>query len=247
MTNAKQSALILGGTSDIGRAIARDYAARGYAIQLAGRDPDELENNARDLAVRYGATASVHLFDTLELATHAQFVGSLEPLPDIVICTVGLMKDQAECERDPDEAELVLCSNFNGPAHILALIANRLAARGSGTIIGISSVAGDRGRARNYVYGSAKAAFTAFLSGLRARLTPLGVHVITVKPGYVRTRMTDGMTLPPLLTASPEQVAVAIRKAEQRGRSIVYVRPIWRLIMAIICALPEPIFKRLRF
>ena len=247
MTTSNPTVLILGGTSDIGRAIARDYAAHGYAVQLAGRDQGELEINARDLTVRFAATVSVHLFDSLELATHAPFVGGLIPLPDVVICVVGLMKDQAELERDPDEAELVMCSNFNGPAHILGLIANRLAERGSGTILGISSVAGDRGRARNYIYGSAKAAFTTYLSGLRARLLPRGIRVITVKPGYVRTRMTDGMVLPPMLTASPEQVAVAIRNAERGRCDVIYVRPIWRLIMAIICALPEPIFKRLKF
>ena len=247
MTTQNPTVLILGGTSDIGKAVARDYAAHGYTVQLAGRDQTELEINARDLTVRFAASVSIYLFDALELATHAPFVGSLVPLPDVVICTVGLMKDQTELERDPDEAELVMCSNFNGPAHILGLIANRLAERGSGTIIGISSVAGDRGRARNYIYGSAKAAFTAYLSGLRARLMPRGVRVITVKPGYVRTRMTDGMTLPPMLTASPEQVAIAIGNAERRGWDVIYVRPIWRLIMAIICVLPEPIFKRLKF
>jgi short-subunit dehydrogenase len=247
MTTANPTVMILGGTSGIGRAVARDYAARGYAIQLAGRDQAGLENNGRDLMVRYGVAVSIHPIDALEFATHAAFVDSLEPLPDTLVCAIGSMKEQEECERDPDEAELVMCSNFNGPAHILGFFASRFAARRSGTIVGISSVAGDRGRAGNYVYGSAKAAFTAFLSGLRARLAPFGVRVITVKPGFVRTRMTDGMKLPALLTAAPEEVAAAIGKAERRRRDIVYVRRLWRPIMAIVRALPEPIFKRTRF
>jgi hypothetical protein len=247
MSTNNPTVMILGGTSGIGRAIAHNYAARGYAIQLAGRDQATLEENARDLTVRHGVIVTVHLIDAMELATHATFVGNIEPLPDTVVCAIGAMKTQEETERDPDEAELVMCSNFNGPAHILGFFANRFAERRAGLIIGISSVAGDRGRAKNYVYGSAKAAFTAFLSGLRARLVSTGVRVITVKPGFVHTRMTDGMTLPPLLTASPEEVAAAISKADRSRRDVVYVRPIWRLVMAIICALPEPIFKRTKF
>jgi hypothetical protein len=112
-------------------------------------------------------------------------------------------------------------------------------------IVGISSVAGDRGRGSNYVYGAAKAGFTAFLSGLRNRLSPLGVRVVTVKPGFVRTRMTEGMKLPPVLTAEADEVGRAIFKAE-RGGDVLYVRPVWRGVMAIIRAIPEPVFKRLK-
>jgi short-subunit dehydrogenase len=118
--------------------------------------------------------------------------------------------------------------------------------RGSGTIIGISSVAGERGRASNYVYGAAKAGFTAFLSGLRNRLAAKGVRVITVKPGFVATRMTEGMKLPPRLTAQPEEVAAAILAATSRRFDVTYVRPIWWLIMAIIRLIPEPVFKKLK-
>jgi short-subunit dehydrogenase len=131
----------------------------------------------------------------------------------------------------------------------LALLLDRIAARmetdDGGTIIGISSVAGDRGRASNYIYGSAKAGFTAYLSGLRNRMAKRGVHVVTIKPGFVDTQMTAGMKLPPLLTAKPEEVARAILRAEIRRRDVVYVRPIWRLVMAIIKAIPEMGFKRL--
>ena len=113
-------------------------------------------------------------------------------------------------------------------------------------LVGVSSVAGERGRASNYVYGSAKAGFSAFLSGLRNRLAGSGVHVVTVKPGYVRTRMTDGMDLPPRLTAEPDEVARAVVRAIRRRRDVVYVRRIWRVIMLAVRAIPERIFKRTR-
>jgi decaprenylphospho-beta-D-erythro-pentofuranosid-2-ulose 2-reductase len=138
-------------------------------------------------------------------------------------------------------------SNFEGPALLLEAFASRMAFRGRGVIVGISSVAGDRGRSSNYIYGSSKAGFSAFLSGLRHRLVRQGVCVITVKPGFVRTQMTAHMTLPPRLTAEPEEVAKAIFLADQakRPRSL-YVRAVWRPIMTIIRLLPEPLFLRTR-
>jgi short-subunit dehydrogenase len=135
-------------------------------------------------------------------------------------------------------------SNYEGPALILGLLANRFLERGHGTIVGVSSVAGERGRASNYVYGSAKAGFTAFLSGLRNRLASRGIHVMTVKPGFVRTRMTRGMKLPGPLTASPEVVGQQILTAAAARKDVVYIFPVWRVIMAVIRAIPEAIFKR---
>jgi len=142
----------------------------------------------------------------------------------------------------------VLRTNFEGPALLLGLFAERFLARGSGTIVGVSSVAGDRGRGSNYLYGAAKAGFTAFLSGLRNRLAPKGLRVVTVKPGFVRTQMTAGMKLPPLLTAEPVEVGRAIfTTAEKKsGGDVIYVRPIWRPVMMVIGSIPERIFKRLR-
>ena len=119
-------------------------------------------------------------------------------------------------------------------------------ARGSGTIIGVSSVAGERGRSTNYIYGSAKAGFTAFLSGLRNRLQKRGVLVLTVKPGFVRTRMTEGLTLPSWLTAAPEELAHAIRRAHRRRKIVIYYRPVWRLIMFLIRCIPERLFARMK-
>ena len=157
-----------------------------------------------------------------------------------------MMGDQALQQHDIDAAIHVLRSNFEGPASIFGHLANRFAARGSGTLVGISSVAGDRGRATNYIYGSAKAGFTAYLSGLRNRLAKQGVHVVTVLPGFVATQMTEGLDLPARLTAQPDEVARAIERAVIKRHNIIYVRPIWRLIMAIIRTIPEPVFKRLK-
>lgn len=237
--------LVIGATSDIGRAIARRVASEGGRLQLAGRDPARLGAVAADLRVRSGAAVTEHHCDVLT-ADCAAFVERLDPCPDVAVCVVGALGDQRESERDPAAAERVMRANYSGPALLLGALAERFAQRGSGVLVGISSVAGDRGRATNYVYGSAKAGFTAFLSGLRNRLVESGVHVVTVKPGFVRTRMTAGMDLPPALTATPEEVAAAVAAAIRRRRDVVYVRRAWRPIMAAIRALPERVFKRLR-
>jgi short-subunit dehydrogenase len=236
--------LIIGARSDIAMALARRYAAAGHDLQLAARGSEALAADAADLALRHGIEASVHDCDILDTASFAAFLDSLPTLPDTAICVVGLLGDQALSERDPDAATLVMRSNYEGPAILTGMIAERFAARGSGTIIGISSVAGERGRASNYVYGSAKAGYTAFLSGLRNRLAARGVHVMTVLPGFVRTRMTAGMPLSPALTAEPAAVAEAIVAAAARRRDVIYTKSVWRLVMAVIRAIPEPIFKK---
>ena len=238
--------LIVGATSDIARALARAYAAAGRTLVLTARDPVRLERDATDLRVRHGASVTTAALDVEDNAAQEQFLAALDPFPGTAICVVGLLTSQAEAEANPAAAERMMWANYVGPALLLGRLAARMAARGSGTIVGISSVAGDRGRASNYVYGSAKAGFTAFLSGLRARMARDRVRVITVKPGFVRTRMTEGMKLPGALTAEPEEVARAVMAAEARGRHTIYVRPIWRGVMAVIRALPEPIFMRLR-
>ncbi len=239
--------LILGARSDIARACARRFARAGHPVMLAARGgADTLQADADDLTARHGVKASCHDYDTLEINGIDSFLDSLDELPAVALCAVGAMGDQAESQRDPQAAALVIRANMEGPALTLGALAERFAARGSGTLIGISSVGGERGRASNYVYGAAKAGFTAWLSGLRNRLNGTGVRVITVLPGFVATRMTEGMDLSPRLTAQPEEVAEAIYRAHQRGRDAVWVRPIWRLIMAVIRALPEPLFKRTR-
>lgn len=242
----KQVVLILGARSDIGLATARAFAAQGCSIQLALRNASRNEADRSDIALRFGVDVSLHEFDVLDTTHHAAFVEQLPALPDIAVCAVGLLGHQEEDRKDPAAAAGVIRSNFEGPATILERLAERFEARGSGTIVGISSVAGDRGRASNYVYGSAKAGFSAYLSGLRNRLSNSGVRVVTVKPGFVRTAMTEGMKLSPPLTVGPEVVAKRILSASKSGSEIIYVKGLWRLVMTIICAIPEPIFKKLR-
>jgi short-subunit dehydrogenase len=240
------SVLILGAASDIGRALARAYAEAGYTPILAARDAARLAADLDDLRVRHGVSGRAASFDMLDFVGFPAFLDGLGGLPDVVICVVGLLGDQKRAELDPAQATLLFNSNYVGPALLLDAIAARMEERGSGTIIGISSVAGDRGRASNYLYGSAKAGFTAYLSGLRNRLARKGVAVLTVKPGFVNTAMTAGMKLPPALTAQPAEVSAAILKAHEKGADVLYVKPIWRLIMLIITAIPEKIFKKLR-
>lgn len=232
----KPAVLLLGATSDMGRALARAYAAQGHPLHLAARDRGRMELDAEDLRVRSGVPVWTHPFDVLA-PDAASIMDRLDPIPGIVICLVGVMG------TDP---ELVMRTNYLGPAMVLEAAAKTLDRHGGGVVVGVSSVAGDRGRAGNYVYGSAKAGLSAYLSGLRARLHGTKVRVVTVKPGFVNTRMTEGMDLPKALTAQPGEVARAVMDAVQNGRDVVYVRPIWKLIMTIIRVLPEPVFKRMR-
>ncbi len=236
--------LVLGARSDIGLAIAHRFAAAEHPVILAARRAAELDADRSDIALRHGVEVTLAEFAVLDTAAMADFAAQLSPPPGIVISVVGAMGDQAESEASLDAATLVMRTNYEGPALILGHFAELMAGKGSGVIVGVSSVAGDRGRASNYVYGSAKAGFTAFLSGLRNRLAGKGVHVLTVKPGFVDTRMTEGMDLPQRLTAAPAEVAEAIFRAVARRRNEIYVRRIWALIMAVIRNIPEPIFKK---
>ncbi len=242
----KGNVLILGARSDIAKAIAHKFAADGYSIQLAVRGMSDMESYVSDLALRHRVSVTTHEFDVLAIDRHLSFVEGLEELPVVAVCAVGLMGNQSESEENVASAIQVMRSNFEGPASIFSHLANCFEVRGSGTLVGISSVAGIRGRASNYVYGSAKAGFSAFLSGLRNRLSTKGVHVITVLPGFVNTKMTEALSLPPALTAEPVEVADAVFKATVRKKNVVYVRSIWQLIMLIISTIPEQIFKKLK-
>lgn len=242
-----RSILVIGARSDIGIAVARAFAAKGYAVQLAARDAASLANDAKDLEVRHRVAVTLHEVDALDLAGHEAFITGLPALPDVAVCAVGYMGEQKRNETSLEEMSTVLRSNFEGPAALFSILANRMAARGSGTLVGISSVAGVRGRAANYVYGSAKAGYSAFLSGLRNRLAKdkTGVHVVTVLPGFVYTQMTQGMDLPAKLTAQPHELGTAIVKAVEKERNVIYVRPIWQVIMLIIRHIPELQFKKM--
>jgi short-subunit dehydrogenase len=242
----EENVLILGATSDMAVAIARQLAHEGYSITLAARSTERLTAMGGDLRVRFKAMVSTVYFDALDFKSHETFYNSLSEKPDIVICVFGLLGDQANAENNWQHCAEIIHSNYTGAVSILNIVASDFERRKKGTIVGISSVAGERGRQSNFIYGSAKAGFTAYLSGLRNRLFRHGVHVLTVKPGFVKTKMIENMPTPGILTASPKKVAVKISKGILKKKNTIYVLSIWGLIMLIIKLIPESIFKRLK-
>jgi short-subunit dehydrogenase len=238
--------LVLGASSAIARALAREAAARGAAIILAGRDDDDLRRTAVDIGVAYGVIASTAPFDALDHAGHAALAANLADIPGVlnVALLFGIMPDQAAIDTDPSLAVACLDANATGAISILHRLAPLLEARRSGVIIGFGSVAGDRGRLKNYVYGASKAALQTYLAGLRNRLGRSGVHVLTVKPGFVDTAMTFGLA-GMFLVAQPRDVARVCLDAAVKKRDVVYVPWFWWGIMSIIRVIPERVFKRL--
>jgi len=237
--------LVVGATSDIAKATALVYAKKGYDLYLTARNTEDLSGFANDVRVRTGRDVQCLSLDVLDMQTHVGFYEALAEKPEGVVLAVGYLGDQSKAEKDVHEAERIINTNFTAVACLLNTIANDFEQRQSGFIIGISSVAGDRGRKSNYMYGAAKAGFTAYLSGLRNRLYDANVHVMTVKPGFVATKMTAGMDLPEKLTAQPDEVANDIIKAQQKGVNVLYTKWMWRWIMLIITSIPEFIFKKL--
>ncbi len=235
--------LIIGARSDIAKATAREYAKHGYDLYLAARNANELEEFANDVMVRSQRVVKTIELDILNYDSHPSFYEQFEESPLGVICAVGYLGEQSKSQTDFNEAKQIINTNYTGVVSLLNNIANDFEKRKSGFIVGISSVAGDRGRKSNYIYGSAKAALTAYLSGLRNRLYASQVHVMTVKPGFVATKMTKDMDLPEKLTAQPREVAEAIYKAQQKNKSILYTKWMWRWIMLIIRNIPEWKFK----
>lgn len=238
--------LILGATSDIAVALAHQYGASGYNLQLASRDINTLEPIKKDLEIRYEVQVNTYAFDATNFESHVAFYQSLEVKPDIAICVFGYLGDQTKASQDWQECKRIIETNYTGAVSILNIIANNFEQKKKGIIVGISSVAGERGRQSNYIYGSAKAGFTAYLSGLRNRLTKNNIHVVTVKPGFVDTRMTEHLDLPKPLTAKPAQVAKQIFSATKKKKNVLYVLPIWKIIMLVIKMIPESIFKKMK-
>ena len=235
--------LIIGAKSDIAKALAREYSKHGYDLYLAARKSDDLKEFAQDIAVRTQRAAKLVELDILDYDNHPTFYDSLEEKPLGVISAVGYLGDQKKAQFDFSEASRIINTNYTGIVSLINIIADDFEKRRSGFIVGISSVAGDRGRKSNYIYGAAKAAFTAYLSGLRNRLHDAKVQVLTVKPGFVATKMTEGMDLPEKLTAQPETVAKDIYKAQWKDKNILYTKWIWKWIMLIIKMIPEWKFK----
>lgn len=237
--------LILGANSDVAESLAQLLAKKGHKLVLAGRSMEKLTALKSDLAIRLRASSVIVNFDAEKADEHQNFYDSLEVKPDWVICAFGLLVDQDEANSNAGLVSKSYLVNMLGAISILDIVANDFAKQKSGVIVGISSVAGDRGRGSNYIYGSAKAGFSAYLSGLRNRLYKSGVHVVTINPGFIKTKMTAHLELPKLLTASPDEVAGGIVKAIEKKRNIVYVKWYWRYIMLVIKLIPEGVFKRL--
>ena len=227
-------------------AIAKKFASEQYALQLAARNLDQLQVMRADLSIRYNMACTVHAFDALNFNSHQAFFDQLNPKPDVTVCVFGYMGENEAVRQKLQETLTTIHTNYTGAVSILNVAGTYYAANRKGVIVGISSVAGERGRQSNYIYGSAKAGFTAYLSGLRNRLVQDGVHVVTVLPGFVYTRMTEGLKLPKPLTAKPSEVADAVYKAVQNKKNVVYVRWMWRWIMLIIKSIPELVFKKLK-
>lgn len=236
--------LIIGAKSDIAKATAREYAKHGYDLYLAARNARELEEFANDINVRFERAVKCVELDILDYASHKDFYEKLDEKPLGVISAVGYLGEQEKAQSDFREAQKIIDTNYTGVASLLNIIADDFEKRKCGFIVGISSVAGDRGRKSNYIYGSAKAALTAYLSGLRNRLYEANVHVLTVKPGFVATKMTEGMDLPEKLIAQPEEVAIVIYNAQKSRKNVLYTKWMWKWIMLIIKSIPEFQFKK---
>jgi NAD(P)-dependent dehydrogenase (short-subunit alcohol dehydrogenase family) len=250
-----ETVLIVGGTSAIGRAVADAFAQAGYGIFVAGRCGEECQRIAEDLRVRYQITAAALPFQAEDFDRHAPFVEQCfqaGPLAGAVLCH-GYMPDQAQALRDADDFHRTVAINYTSAVSLLNELTPRFeqsddTKKRRRFLAAITSVAGDRGRRSNFVYGSNKAALATYLQGLRAHLHPAGVSVTTIKPGFVDTAMTWGLlNSDSPMVASPRRVGRDVYRAVRRGRAVCYSPWFWRPIMAIIRAVPEPVAKRLNW
>lgn len=242
-----QTWLVLGGSSAIANAFAHEAAAAGHGVILAGRDLEDLKQSAADIAIRHGVAAQAVAFDAVAYDRHPKFMASCRKKADGVLnlfLAFALMPEQSEMEQDFALARQAIEATYLGAASVLSAAAPIFEEQSAGRIVVIGSVAGDRGRIKNYIYGSAKAGLHAFVQGLRARLSRAGVSVTTIKPGFIDTAMTWGQ--PGLfLVASPRDCAAACLRHADAGAEVRYVPWFWWGIMTIIKSIPERIFKRL--
>ncbi len=261
--------LVLGATSDIAKATINALIPFGWSFHLAGRNLESLRQIADDVSVRSGKRVAYSYFDavSMDIEQMQRFwdnvVACSQKMPvydehaqdddddakqtlQALFCAVGVLGEQKRAELDCAFTQSLIRANFSGVLPVISLAANYFEAQRSGHIVVISSVAGDRGRGSNYVYGAAKAGLSAFLSGLRVRLHASNVQVLTVLPGFVQTKMVAGLELPAALTITPEQAARDIVKAMVKGKHVLYTKWWWRYIMFIIKHIPERVFIRLR-
>lgn len=240
--------LVVGAGSAIAEAVARILAARGDALYLVSRRPERLAILADDLKVRGASAVHTEVLDANNLDEHPAMIGRADATlqqMDTIFIAHGTLSDQKACQDSAAQSLAEIKTNALSVISLLTPVSNLFEKRKAGTIVVISSVAGDRGRQSNYIYGCAKAMVTAFLSGLRQRLSKSGVRVITVKPGFVDTPMTKDFKKGPLW-ASPEKVAESIVRAMDAGNGEIYAPCFWRLIMFVIRSIPEFIFLKLR-
>jgi len=239
--------LIIGATSAIAEAVARRFAQSSARFYLIARHQERLQALAADLVIRGAATVDHATMDVNAIDRYQTVLNEAYHVlgkVDVVVIAHGVLSDQKECEQSINAIRASFETNALSVMGLLTDIANRMEAQHSGTIAVISSVAGDRGRQSAYVYGSAKAAVTTFLQGLRNRLYKSDVHVLTIKPGFVDTPMTAAFKKG-ALWASPESVACDIETAILRHRDVIYTPSWWRIIMFVVKSVPERIFKRL--
>ncbi|OZI62974.1 SDR family oxidoreductase [Bordetella genomosp. 11] len=239
--------VIFGATSGIAQAVARRYATEQAALFLVARDSEKLALVSADLKARGASQVHAFSMDATDYARLDELCdsawSSLHHV-DVVLIAHGTLPDQKRTQTDLDYGVHEFRVNGESAIACMTVLGRRLQEQGRGVLAVIGSVAGDRGRGSNYLYGAAKAAVDAFASGLRARLFKAGVHVLTIKPGFVATPMTAGLDLPPRLTAQPDEVAGDIIRAISRRKDMLYTPGFWRLIMAIIRLVPNFIFKR---
>ena len=244
MTPTVRTALVLGGTSDIGRAVVEALAAHGLQqVVLAGRRLPEVEP---DLGP--GVECTTVQWDALSIGTHAALFDRATELLgriDLVICAVGLLGHHAGLSMGPEQVDEMVRTNFAGPAAALAVAANRLVGQGGGTLVVLSSVAGVRPRRSNYVYGATKSGLDAFARGIADAVHGTGVRVLVVRPGFVRSSMTEGLEPAPFAT-DPATVAAGVVRAVQRGRSgVVWVPPLLGPLFAVLANVPSPLWRRI--
>ena len=246
MESDKKIILIIGANSDIGKALATEYAKNGYDLYLTSRNSEDIFSLSKDLNIRFGANVICYELDILDFGSHHLFYNSLKQKPYGVISCVGYLDNQIKSQTTWTECVKSIQTNFTGLVSVINIVAEDFEQRQDGFIVGISSVAGERGRQSNYIYGSSKSAYSTYLDGLRNRLFLAKVHVMTVKPGFVYTKMTQHLSLPKPLTVSPSKVAQDIFKAQQKKKNTLYSLWLWKWIMLIIRIIPEKIFKKMK-